>query len=410
VSNSGEQPKAREANPRSRVRAKGTRTKVRLPKSPPSARLTGRKRPRPRRKRVLAWLGVSLAIVLGLGVGVFWRWLTKPGGGADEWLEVGWPHGLGAPEAAELLADLGLTDGTSSMALYFRLSGASRCFRAGAHLLPKHASPRLLRQLLCADADRPTAKLTIPEGLTRFAIAERLARMGIAARAAFLEQSQDAALLRAIGIEAAAPGQVDSAEGYLFPATYVLPLDSDPAEVLRRLVAETDRRWLELAAKHADGLTDLSQTLGWSRREVLVLASIVEKEAAVAEERPIIASVFLNRLRDPAFTPKYLQSDPTAVYGCFALPAQIPACSGFAGRASPALNVDPANPYSTYVHTKLPPGPIANPGAASVEAVLAPAQTRYLYFVASGDGRHAFSEDFQEHERAVERLRRRRAK
>jgi len=354
---------------------------------------------------VLVALGIGLLAVLGIAAGVLWRWVSTPAPSAEAWLEVGWPDGLEAREAAELLADLGLTSSPVRLALYFRLSGARSCFRAGAHLLPKHASPRLLRQLLCADSDRPTAKLTIPEGFTRFAIAERLERLGIASRVAFLEQSQDPSLLRALGVQAPASGPGDSAEGYLFPATYVLPLDSDPAQVVRRLVAETDRRWLELAAKHADGLKDLAQTLGWGRREILVLASIVEKEAAAADERPIIASVFLNRLRDPAFTPKLLQSDPTAVYGCLAMPAQIPACRDFAGHASPPINSDPANPYSTYVHARLPPGPIANPGMASVEAVLAPSQTRYLYFVASGDGRHTFNEEFAEHERAVERLR-----
>jgi UPF0755 protein len=116
--------------------------------------------------------------------------------------------------------------------------------------------------------------------------------------------------------------------------------------------------------------------------------------------------VFLNRLRSPAFVPKYLQSDPTATYGCFALPADIPACRDFSGRPSPAINDDPANRYSTYVHTGLPPGPIASPGAAAVEAVLAPAQSPYFYFVAAGGGRHAFSVDLAQHQQAVERLRR----
>ena len=120
----------------------------------------------------------------------------------------------------------------------------------------------------------------------------------------------------------------------------------------------------------------------------LILASMVEKEAAAAEERGLIASVFLNRLRDPSFRPKLLQSDPTAIYGCLVMPQRIAACDDFAGHATPALNRDPNNAYSTYVTVGLPLGPIANPGEASVLAVLAPPTTKYQYFVAAGDGAH----------------------
>jgi len=147
----------------------------------------------------------------------------------------------------------------------------------------------------------------------------------------------------------------------------------------------------------------LQAELGLDRRAVVTLASMVEKEAAVAEERPIIASVFLNRLRKDDFA--RLQSDPTALYGCLAMPEKIAACDQFDGKASGALNRDVDNVYSTYVTKGLPPGPIANPGAASVEAVLNPAETSYLFFVAKGKGRHAFSESYDEHNAAVKRLR-----
>jgi UPF0755 protein len=136
-------------------------------------------------------------------------------------------------------------------------------------------------------------------------------------------------------------------------------------------------------------------------REVVTLASMVEKEAAVDDERPIIASVFLNRLRDPAFHPKRLECDPTASYGCLVAPEKAASCAGFTGKATAAIEHDPDNLYSTYTHEGLPPGPIANPGARALEAVMAPAITHYFYFVAKGDGHSTFSETYEAHAGAV---------
>jgi UPF0755 protein len=138
-----------------------------------------------------------------------------------------------------------------------------------------------------------------------------------------------------------------------------------------------------------------------SIRDVVTLASIVEKEAASDDERATIASVFLNRLRDPDFKPKLLQCDPTAAYGCLVAPEKAPSCAGYSGRVTPAINNDPANPYSTYKREGLPPGPIANPGAKSLEAAMAPATTRFLYFVARGEGHHTFSENYEAHTAAI---------
>ncbi len=128
---------------------------------------------------------------------------------------------------------------------------------------------------------------------------------------------------------------------------------------------------------------------------------MVEKEAAVDEERPVIAGVFLNRLRDPSFKPKRLESDPTASYGCLVSPEKAPSCSTFAGKATAAIEHDADNPYSTYTHEGLPPGPISNPGAKSIEAAMAPAASHYFFFVARGGGRHTFSETYDAHAAAV---------
>jgi UPF0755 protein len=136
----------------------------------------------------------------------------------------------------------------------------------------------------------------------------------------------------------------------------------------------------------------------------VTLASLVEKEAAVDDERPLVASVFTNRLRDPGFKPKLLQSDPTAVYGCKRAPERIPSCAQFSGKATHAIVVDDANPWSTYRHEGLPPTPIANPGERALEAALAPASTPFLYFVAKGERRHAFAATYAEHQENVKRM------
>lgn len=320
-------------------------------------------------------------------------------------VEINWPDGLDAGEAAGLLAAEGLVESERAMALYLRATGGTEGFVPGPHLLFEGATPRELRQLLTRAEGRPKTKVTIPEGWNRFDIAARLEKLRVAGRKTFLAATADGAFLEALGIERGGAVGAESAEGYLFPATYELALDSDAREVARRLVAESDRRWAVLAAQRKDGLAALQATLGWGRREVLTLASIVEKEAVVEEERPLIASVFLNRLLDPAFRSRRLQSDATALYGCVASPAEAPSCAAAGGKPTPAVVRDPKNRYSTYAHPGLPPGPIANPGAPSIAAVLAPAATKYLYFVAAGGGRHRFSESLDEHNDAVRKRR-----
>jgi len=353
---------------------------------------------------------MALLVLVGVGLGVAatalfsFRWFRDralPTQGAP--VAVSWPEGLDARETSGLLFDLGLTDNEAAMELYLRVTDSLSCIAPGPHWLPMGLTPRALLAALCRNQDRPKVKVTFPEGFHRYAFAKRLADAGVVARDAFLHASADEELLYSLGIEPAELPEASTAEGYLFPATYHLPIDSEPHVVVRRLVGETNLRWKRLTAKYQGGWERLQAELGLDRRAVVTLASMVEKEAAVAEERPIIASVFLNRLRNDDFA--RLQSDPTALYGCLAMPEKIAACDQFDGKASGALNRDVDNVYSTYVTKGLPPGPIANPGAASVEAVLNPAETSYLFFVAKGKGRHAFSESYDEHNAAVKRLR-----
>jgi UPF0755 protein len=157
----------------------------------------------------------------------------------------------------------------------------------------------------------------------------------------------------------------------------------------------------QLLASEPEARDRLSRELGFGLREIVILASIVEKEAHVPEELPIIAGVFLNRLRDPHFRPKRLQADPTVAYGCLLQPA-LPSCAGFDGkRVTRIMTADPQNPYNTYRIEGLPPAPIANPGISALKAVLHPSEHGYLYFVARGDGRHTFSANLDAHNLAT---------
>lgn len=365
-------------------------------------------RPRARRTgrwRAVVWGSTALGAVLAVAALVLYAGYGRSRPSDDgSVVEIDWPAGASPEQAAALLAERGLVGSAETMAIFLRATGGTEGFVPGPHLLGRGASPWELRRLLARTSDRPTAKVVVPEGYNRFDIAARLHKLRVAGRDAFLRASADGVLLDELGVEHAGAVGAESAEGYMFPATYELPLDSDARDIVRRLVAEADKRWQALAAQHKAGLASLAAPpLGFGRREILTVASMIEKEAMVDDERPLVASVFYNRLVDADFKPKRLQSDPTSAYGCLVAPGEIPSCAGFAGKPTPAINHDAKNRYSTYVIDGLPPGPIANPGAKSIEAAIAPATTRYFYFVAAGNGRHTFSETLGAHNDAVRR-------
>lgn len=379
-----------------------TPRKPRAPRRPPATAPTAHPH---RRTRSALYALAGLAGTLAVAALLLYVVYGRSSHDAGPAIEVEWPAGLGSGDAAALLGSLGVIESPRTMALFLDATGGTRGFVAGPHLLKPGASAWDLRRSLERSAGRPKARIAVPEGFHRFDLAARLERQGVAGRRAFLAATVDPALLGELGLVTAAGAPVESAEGYLFPATYDLATDSDPRELVRRMAGESRRRWDALSQQHAAAIAGLGATLAWGRHEILTLASIVEREAVVDEERPTIASVFFNRLLDPTFKSRRLQSDPTAMYGCVAYPAEAPSCADFKGRATPAINKDPANRYSTYARAKLPPGPIANPGVKSITAVLAPAATRYFYFVAAGQGRHTFSEELAAHNDAIQKKR-----
>jgi UPF0755 protein len=346
----------------------------------------------PRRPALVRWgLGVAVALAALISSWFFIVYPSERGPGEGQAVEIIFSGPLAPDELAAKLAAAGVVAHPTLFAWWLRLTGGSGAVADGPHILTDDASPREVMARLERRGAAHSVRVTFPEGWTRFDMARRLQEKHVVPLRAFLDATTDAPLLRELGIEG------DSAEGFLFPATYDLTLDSDAHDVVRRLKREFDRRWDVLSRGHGSTLTDVMSSARFSVRDVVTLASMVEKEAAVDDERGLIASVFLNRLRDPSFHPKRLECDPTASYGCIVAPDRAASCGSFTGKPTAAIQHDADNPYSTYTHEGLPPGPIANPGARSIEAVMSPATSHFFYFVAKGEGRHAFSETYAAH-------------
>ncbi len=254
---------------------------------------------------------------------------SERGPGEGKAVEVGIPAQPRATnELAAVLSSAGVLSNPSLFALWLRATGGAKDVAPGTHLLTDDASPREIMARLERHPGGGTARVTFPEGWTRFDMARRLQDKHVVSLRAFLDATTDAHLLGELGIAG------DSAEGFLFPSTYDLPLDSEGSDVVRRMKREFDRRWDGLAASHAAGPSDVMISARLDVRQLVILASMVEKEAAADDERPLIASVFLNRLRDPAFKPKRLECDPTASYGCLVAPEKAASCATFKGKAT----------------------------------------------------------------------------
>jgi UPF0755 protein len=285
--------------------------------------------------------------------------------------------GESLPEIARRLEAAGLVRHRLAVEVLGRGGALAGRLQAGEYLLsPAHSPGEILEQI--ASGRVITYEVSFPEGFTAAQCAQRLAEAGLADRNAFLTLVRDPEAPARLGVEGA------TLEGYLFPETYRFPRGLAPVEVARAMVDQFHRVW--------DGMAPLAREQGLSMREVVTLASIVEKETGVPEERPLIASVFRNRLRRGM----RLETDPSVIYGI----------RDFDGNLRRRDLENAGNPYNTYLIPGLPPGPIANPGAGALRAVVEPAATDYLYFVSRNDGSHTFSRTYAEHLAAVNRYQR----
>ena len=287
------------------------------------------------------------------------------------------PRGASLRVAADSLAKAGVIQSATAFRVYSLFRPRSRRIKAGTYLFERGKSwSEVLDDLQGGKGLEHS--ITIPEGWSLSQIVPQLARVLGVPTDSVEAAVRDTALLHALDIP------TGTLEGYLFPDTYLFPDGTTPRAAVRTMVARFQQVWRPEWDQQL-------QKLAMSRNDVMALASIVEKEARLPEERPVIAAVYMNRVR--AGVP--LQADPTVQYALGHHVARV---------FYRDLEID--SPYNTYRHKGLPPGPIASPGKPSILAALYPANVPYQFFVAHPDGHHEFTNDFRAHSIAVKAARR----
>lgn len=328
-----------------------------------------------KRFKSLLWL-LTLSLCLA-ATSVGW-WLNRPLDLRSETVELSIEAGATPRQIAQGWVDAGVDTPSWLLYQWFRWSGKARSIRAGNYELTVGTSPRLLLDKLIA-GDETLARVTFIEGWTFRQLREALAKAP--SLRGDTRTMTDGEVMAALG----ATGQ--PAEGRFFPDTYTYARGSSDLAVLRRaheaMVHRLDKAWQQRAADSPLRSPD----------EVLTLASIVEKETGRAEDRALVAGVFVNRLRKGM----PLQTDPSVIYGLG---------TDFDGNLR-KRDLQRDGPYNTYLRAGLPPTPIAMPGRAALLATVQPARTQALYFVARGDGSSQFSASLAEHNRAVQQFQKR---
>ena len=319
-------------------------------------------------------LGIAILAIVAAAGWCGWR-LTRPyqAFGAETFVE--FPRGTGSRALAAALAQAGVIRSRWDFLLARALS-PSRVLRAGEYRFTRPASPLDVFDRI-ARGDSFYYALVVPEGRNMFDIAAAAANLGLFTAPKFLDAARDPALIRDLDPDA------PTLEGYLFPSTYHVGRHTTPAALCRIMTARVRDAWSKLG-----GAASVHRTV--------TLASLVEKESKLPDERPRVAAVFVNRLR----LGMTLDCDPSTIYAAL-VEARY---SGAIHRS----DLESGNPYNTYRHPGLPPGPIANPGLDAIRAVLAPADTDALYFVLrpDGSGAHQFSSNMAAHQAAVALYRR----
>ena len=302
---------------------------------------------------------LAAAAVAIMGLGAYWTQLP-PSATVEATFVV--PRGAGLSQIADDLEAARLINSAEQIVLLARMRGDASSIKAGEFLIPAKANPNDILDIL-VEGKAVNRFVTVPEGMTVKNVIARL-------------NSADGLTGEVIKIPA---------EGTLLPNTYSYALNESRQSVIDRMQAAMgaalDAAWEERA----------TDAVVKTRMEALILASIVEKETAIASERPLVASVYSNRLRQGM----RLQADPTLVY-------YLSGGSGRLGRGLKRSELsDESNPYNTYKHAGLPPGPIANPSVEAIRAALAPAESSFIFFVAGCDGATAFTETYAEHQQRV---------
>lgn len=328
---------------------------------------------------MLKRLGIFLLVLLLIGTGAAW-WMklrldTPYRAFAGEEVFVELPPGAGVAGIGERLAEAGVVPDPWTFRLAAHLANIDRRLQAGEYRFAQPATPREVATRI-AHGDIYKHPITFPEGLTVAEMAALFGRSGLGTAEEFTAAASDVALVGNLDPDAR------SLEGYLFPSTYTLPRKAGAMGTVQAMIAEFDRAFdPQIRADAA--------ALHMTPRDVVTLASIIEKETARPDERPLVSAVYHNRLKIGML----LQCDPTVIYALMLENRW----SGNIHRAD--LQMD--SPYNTYRYPGLPPGPIASPGRPSLEAAVHPADVKYLYFVSRNDGTHVFASTLEEHNRNV---------
>ena len=327
-------------------------------------------------KRIVLWLVVIVVVFFGAIVARIALAEIKPYKGytgAEQFVEI--PPGAGPASIGRRLVDAGVIRDTLGFRYELTRSGSGRRLQAGEYRFDR---PMTIQEVVAkiARGDVYLLPITFREGLTIVDMAQIFETRGFGPAAEFVAAASDATPIHQLD-----PGARDL-EGYLFPDTYAMPRRATAAQLVSRMVAGFEKVLTpELRAA--------AQARGLSIRELVTLASIVEKETAKSDERSLVAAVYANRLR----IGMALQCDPTVIYA-------LQRAGRYNGNLTRA-DLQSDSPYNTYRYPGLPPGPIAAPGQASLEAAAHPADAPYVYFVSRGDGSHAFATTLDEHNHNV---------
>ena len=334
-------------------------------------------------KKALLLIGISIFLIVCAGFGVYieLRMYADVPAQANNTHKVviNVRQGQIFKTTADLLYQKSLIKNSLKLVIIARLKGYDRRLKAGEYLLSAAMTPRQILETM-VKGEVELHKLTIPEGYNTHQIAELVSQAGFGTQDEFSNAASDAALARKLGLEA------ELFEGYLFPDTYFFPKDVTVEKIISIMV---QRFWSIFKPEWKER----AKSYDFSVHQVVTLASIIEKETGAPFERPLISSVFHNRLRKKM----RLESDPTVIYGI----------KNFDGNLT-RKHLKTRTPYNTYKIRGLPAGPIANPGRASLEAALFPEKSAYIYFVSKKDTTHQFSTNLKDHNRAVRKYQLRR--
>lgn len=325
-------------------------------------------------------LVLALSVII-LCSAVLYNQIKAIPAGASQAVSIVVKNGMSSNDIAKLLYQKGLIKSEFLFHVAVRLKGMENSLQAGEYLIPTEMTvPQMISML--AKGETIYREITIPEGYTIEQIAKLLEDNQIGNAAKLKELAKNATPFPYMS-ENQNPNVTYKAEGYLFPDTYRIAKGVTEEQVMSMMLTQFDKQFTKEMRERAT-------SLGLSIRDVVILASLVEKEARLSQDRPIIAGVFLNRLK----IQMPLQS-------C----ASIQYILGYPKAELTVKDTEIPSPYNTYQNMGLPPGPIANPGIASIEAVLNAAKTDYLYFVADEQGAHHFSKTYEEHLTSIEQVR-----